>query len=180
MENIEKGFGPLRAICRELPTSHGPIDNLFMTGEGKKDVTKGLIRLLVQRHAHELAHGQVLGLLLLARAQQGAQFDEVLRRALVLVLMRRARPKAVLVELEALLGGAAEDHRTQAPIAHGQGLHPGGGGLTVPEADKVGAWALHGERKFAAADCGILGTRGRGNRRSRTSFGQVHGRQGCG
>ncbi len=34
MENIERGFRPLRAICREIPTSHGPIDNLFMTGDG--------------------------------------------------------------------------------------------------------------------------------------------------
>ncbi|NTV15121.1 MAG: hypothetical protein HGA96_14520 [Desulfobulbaceae bacterium] len=34
MDRIEKGFRPLRSICRELPTNHGPIDNLFMTGDG--------------------------------------------------------------------------------------------------------------------------------------------------
>lgn len=34
MESIERGFRPLRAICRELPTNHGPIDNLFMTADG--------------------------------------------------------------------------------------------------------------------------------------------------
>jgi hypothetical protein len=31
---IEPGFGPLVSICRELPTRHGPVDNLFMTGSG--------------------------------------------------------------------------------------------------------------------------------------------------
>ncbi len=35
-----------------------------------------------------------------------------------------SRPDRVLVELDALLGHAAKDHRAQPPIAHGQGLDP--------------------------------------------------------
>ena len=31
---IEPGFGELKAICVELPTSAGPVDNLFLTPEG--------------------------------------------------------------------------------------------------------------------------------------------------
>ncbi len=34
MVEIEPGFDSLVAICREMPTGHGPIDNLFMTGSG--------------------------------------------------------------------------------------------------------------------------------------------------
>lgn len=31
---LEPGFGQLVSICRELPTEHGPIDNLLMTPQG--------------------------------------------------------------------------------------------------------------------------------------------------
>jgi len=34
MADIEPGFDDLISICRELPTAHGPIDNLFMTKSG--------------------------------------------------------------------------------------------------------------------------------------------------
>lgn len=34
VREIEPGFGSLVSICRELPTKHGPIDNLLMTAEG--------------------------------------------------------------------------------------------------------------------------------------------------
>ena len=32
--DIEPGFSKLISICREMPTPHGPIDNLFMTVDG--------------------------------------------------------------------------------------------------------------------------------------------------
>ena len=28
---IEPGLGRFRSVCREMPTKHGPIDNVFMT-----------------------------------------------------------------------------------------------------------------------------------------------------
>jgi hypothetical protein len=34
IRQIEPGFGPLVSVCRELPTAHGPVDNLLMTGSG--------------------------------------------------------------------------------------------------------------------------------------------------
>jgi len=34
IRQIEPGFGTLISICRELPTAHGPIDNLLMTCDG--------------------------------------------------------------------------------------------------------------------------------------------------
>lgn len=34
MHELEPGFADLVAVCRELPTAHGPVDNLFMTVEG--------------------------------------------------------------------------------------------------------------------------------------------------
>jgi hypothetical protein len=34
LDQIEPGFGRPVAICMELPTPHGPVDNLLMTGDG--------------------------------------------------------------------------------------------------------------------------------------------------
>jgi hypothetical protein len=34
IRQIEPGFGSLISVCRELPTAHGPIDNLMMTSSG--------------------------------------------------------------------------------------------------------------------------------------------------
>ena len=35
LEQIESGFDELVSVCREMPTKHGPIDNLFMTANGE-------------------------------------------------------------------------------------------------------------------------------------------------
>lgn len=34
IHEIEPGFGSVISVCREMPTSHGPIDNLLITEEG--------------------------------------------------------------------------------------------------------------------------------------------------
>jgi hypothetical protein len=34
LHEIEPGLGRFRSVCRELPTKHGPIDNVFMTSNG--------------------------------------------------------------------------------------------------------------------------------------------------
>ena len=44
-----------------------------------------------------------------------------------------ARPKGLFVELNALLGGTAEDHHTQHAVAEGGGLVPVAGGGVEPK-----------------------------------------------
>lgn len=34
MSQLESGFAKLSSVCMELPTKHGPVDNLLMTGDG--------------------------------------------------------------------------------------------------------------------------------------------------
>src|SRR3954451_11947494 len=34
LSDLEPAFGDLVSICCEMPTAHGPIDNLFMTATG--------------------------------------------------------------------------------------------------------------------------------------------------
>ena len=69
-------------------------------------------------------------------------FAEVLVCALVRVVVRLARPDGALVELDALVVDAAEDHRAQPAVADGQGFHPQIRGLAVPEGER----GLRGKR----------------------------------
>ena len=56
------------------------------------------------------------------------------------VVVGFAGPDGMLVELDALVGGAAEDHGAHAAVADGQGFGPESGGLVVPESEG-GSWA---------------------------------------
>ena len=97
-----------------------------LAGAGSFDdqVAEGLVGLLADRVAHELLHGEVFGFLLLAGPEQFADFGQRLGGALVGVVVGLAGPDGTLVELDALVRGAAEDHGAHAAVADGQGVGP--------------------------------------------------------
>ena len=71
------------------------------------------------------------------------------------VVVGLAGPDGTLVELDALVRGAAEDHGAHAAVADGQGVGPENGGLVVPEGeggwlgDRGGPRGKNGERHYS-------------------------------
>ena len=64
------------------------------------------------------------------------------------VVVRLAGPDGALVELDALVRDAAEDHGAQAAVADGQGFDPEIRGLAVPESERgLGAERHDGKRR---------------------------------
>ena len=63
-----------------------------MAGELELQVAEGLIGHLAQRHAHELSHGEPVRLALPAVEEQLADGRQMLRRALVAVVVGLAGP----------------------------------------------------------------------------------------
>ena len=97
------------------------------------EVPERLVGFLPERNAHEAFHGQILGLGLLAGPQQSTEFTEILVGALVGVVVRSALPDGIFVELDALLGDAAEYHGAESALTDGERFGPLGGGFVVPE-----------------------------------------------
>ena len=77
--------------------------------------------------------GEVLGFLLFSVEEELADFRQEFHRALVGVGVGLAGPDGVFVELDALVGDAAEDHGAEVAVADGQGFAPIGGGLVIPQ-----------------------------------------------
>jgi hypothetical protein len=105
--------------------------------ESKYDVAERLVRLLSNGHAHEFTHGKSLCLFLLAAEEEGSDLSQVPGGAGVSVIMRLPRPDGAFIELNTLLGYAAEDHRAHAPVSHGECRRPFGGGLAIPQLERV-------------------------------------------
>ena len=53
--------------------------------------------------------------------------------ARVRIVVRRARPDGIFVELQSILPHTAEDHRPKAAVADGQGFDPLHGRFVIPE-----------------------------------------------
>ena len=83
----------------------------------------------MDRVAHEFLHGEIFGFLLLAGPEEFADLRQRLGGALVGVVVGLAGPDGLLVELDAFVGGAAEDHGAHVAVADGQGVGPEVGGL---------------------------------------------------
>ncbi len=76
------------------------------------------------RLPHHLGGGQLLRLLVLSREEEAAHLGQRLQRLRIGAVQRIAVPERVLVELQALVGHPAEDHRPQAAVADRQRLVP--------------------------------------------------------
>ena len=84
---------------------------------------------------------------MLALEEQGSNPIQPTVRARIGVAVRFALPDRVLIELDALAGRAAEDHRPEAPVTHRQGFHPTLGGLGVPQFQASGSRLLAAPRQ---------------------------------
>ena len=80
---------------------------------------------------------QLLGLSHVPFKQQPTDLRNRLRGRRVGAVTLLAGPDGVLVELDMLLAGDTKNHGRQTPVAHGQSLIPVGGGLPVPERQRI-------------------------------------------
>ena len=62
-----------------------------------------------------------------------ADFGKMLKRARMIVIVRRSRPEGILVELDAFLGHPAENHPAESSIAERHRFGPSAGWLPIPE-----------------------------------------------
>ena len=106
---------------------------LFVAGEVEEEVAEGLVGDLAKGDAHELVHGEFLGLSLLAFEEKAADFGEVVGCTGVGVVAWSACPEGVFVELDAVVSGTTEDHGAEATVADGECFHPVAGRFVVPE-----------------------------------------------
>ncbi len=77
--------------------------------------------------------GHLLGFLELAGKDQIADLREVLARLGIVVVVRTAGPETGLVQRDALLSGAAEDHRPHEAVAERHGVQPLLARLAIPQ-----------------------------------------------
>ena len=101
--------------------------------KGDIEIAECLVGALVEGLAHELLHGEVFGLFLLAGPEQFADLRQVPAGALVSVVVGLTGPDGVLVKLDAPLAGPAKDHGAHAAVADGQGVGPDLCRLVIPE-----------------------------------------------
>ena len=127
--------------------------------ERQVQVAERLVRHLRERLRHHALAGQCRRIGVATLAQQATHVRD---RGLGVGIDRvvgTAGPQRRLVELQALVGHPAEDHRSETPVADGQRTHPLrarraarqrrrrraiGGGLAVPQAERRVGW-----RRFA-------------------------------
>ena len=76
------------------------------------------------RLANQRAIGDPLGFRILAREQQLANLRQRFECLGIVRVLRRTRPKRILVELNPLRRHTAKHHRTQTSVADGRGLVP--------------------------------------------------------
>ena len=73
------------------------------------------------------------------------------------VIVRLAGPDGAFVELDALLGRAAEDHCAQPAVADRQSFFPLDGGLAVPEGSRTLGEGRRRRRKKCQRQSGKFG-----------------------
>ena len=96
---------------------------------------EGLVGFDAGGNAHHRLARQLYGFLVQAGEQQTADLWQGAQGGGIgaAILGREAIPQGVLVELQTLVGGPAEDHGPQTTVADGQGGIPVLGGLAVPQ-----------------------------------------------
>lgn len=134
----------------------------LQAGEVEQQVTGAAEGHLLDGLAHQRFGNQVVGLLPALLGYQAAHLGQGLAEPRVVCDVGPAAVEGVDVELQPLLGRAAENHGAQAAVADGQGLDPGAGGLVVPEGQRVigdvrGAAAREGGQGGQAAGQGAAG-----------------------
>jgi hypothetical protein len=114
------------------------MNGVGMVREKQVHVSKRLVGLLMKRHAHELARGQVLGFLLFSIKEELADFRQVFGRAFMLVFVRLAFPQGVFVELQMFIGNAAKEHAPEPAIADRKRLDPLLSRMLIPKDKRRG------------------------------------------
>ena len=89
---------------------------------------------LAVRAGNELFVDQRLRFLLASRVDELADLVEVLERRLAVVVVRGTAPEGGFVQLDGLVGDAAEHHRGHLAVAEGQGFEPPAGRGVIPQA----------------------------------------------
>lgn len=91
IEAIERGItAPLRSVCREFPTPHGPIDNLFMTSQG--DIVIAEVKLWRNPEARRKVVAQALDYASCLFQMSYSEFEQA---ALAGILDKRTKPRSL-------------------------------------------------------------------------------------
>ena len=105
----------------------------FLRREPEDQPAEGLVFHLLDRIAHQVPAEQDVGQLEVAVEDELPDLGQGLGAALDDRGIRPARPVGLLVELDLLLVGLAEDHGPEPAVADGQGVLPLVGGVAVPK-----------------------------------------------
>lgn len=91
IETIERGIiAPLRSVCREFPTAHGPIDNVFMTSQG--DIVIAEVKLWRNPEARRKVVAQALDYASCIFQMSYSEFEQA---ALAGILGDRPKPRSL-------------------------------------------------------------------------------------
>ena len=117
--------------------------------EPEDQPAEGLVFHLLDRITHQVAAEQDVGQVEVAVENELPDLGQGLGAALDDRGIRPARPIGLLVELDLLLVGLAEDHGPEPAVADGQGVLPLVGGVAVPKPRRgigPGLWPSPGPR----------------------------------
>ena len=98
----------------------------------QQQVAERLVFHLIDRLAHHGFVKQGLGVAFLSGENKAANLGQRLRAATAARIIRTSGPDRLLVEVDALAGGAAKHHRPEPTVAHRQRFDPLAGRLCVP------------------------------------------------
>ena len=134
-----------------------------------QEVGERLVRLEALRATEEVALGERRGFGVPAGKEQAPHLGQVRQRVGTGRIAREAVPEGVVVQRQPLLFDAAEDHRAEVPVAHGQRLEPLAGRAVVPQGLRGMARRRRGGLRARAidADRRERGERGEERRRGR-------------
>ena len=129
LAEAEGGGGDGGIEVELTPVVSGPI----AAGQGEKQVAERLVGHLADGAGHEFLLRKILGGLVLTGGEESTDLRQGCACLGVRGIVGAASPKSVLVELEAFVVDAAEDHGAEATIADRQGLHPLAGRALIPK-----------------------------------------------
>lgn len=105
LESVERGLSsPLVSVCREFPTRHGPIDNVFMTGEG--DIVIAEVKLWRNPEARRKVVAQALDYASCLFQMSYSEFEQTALRG---QFAPAPRPPSLYAHLAAQGGPASAD-----------------------------------------------------------------------
>ncbi len=109
------------------------VGGVVQADEVQAQVAEGLVGFLAHGVAEKVCPGDALGLLDFSIEQELPDFGQMYVRAGADIIVRPAFPERVLIELDAFVGDAAEDHCPQPAVADGQGIRPFFRRLRIPQ-----------------------------------------------